>query len=158
MELVKVVDNNEKGLTIKVDEKAKKLVKEEYAAQVEYLLEALVGEFEEKGLQYSISTEGFEIILEAKPAKPEYNVHITVEFGKETTYIGIGKYDIIKDEDVPIFTFMFAEPVLVKIFNSNDISLTTFDGKTKYYATIPRLEEIIVKIDLKDQFIAVQIN
>ena len=158
MELVKVVDNNEKGLIIEVDEKAKKLLDEEYVAQTEYLIEALVEEFERNDLQYKIETEGFEVILQAKPAKPEYNVHVSVEFGKETTYVGIGKYNIIKNEDIPIFTFMFVEPVFVKITESNDISLTAFDGKTKYNAVIPKLEQITIRIDLKDKFITLQIN
>ena len=152
MELVKVVDNK-----LIIHEKAKKLVKEEYVAQTECLIEALVEEFERNNLQYTIQTEGFEVILQAKPKQDMYDVDITVEFGKDT-YIRIGKYNIIKDEDITIFTFMFTEPVFVKIARNFDISLTTFDGKTKYYATIPRLEEITVKIDLKDQFITVQIN
>jgi len=156
-ELVKVVHDNEKGLIIEVNEKAKKLLKEEHVAEAEYLIEELINELEYCNLNYEIKTEGFEVILQAKPKQDMYDVNITVEFGKET-YIKIGKYDIMKDEKTPIFTFMFAEPVLVKIFHSNDISLTAFDGKTKYNAIIPRLEQITIRIDLKDQFITVYIN
>ena len=157
-ELVRVV-KADKGYAIEVvDEKVRKFIKEEYIAEIEYLIEALIEEFERNNLNYKILTEGFEIVIQAKPAKPEYNVHITVELGKETTYIAMSKYNIINNEDITIFSFMFVEPVLVKIMSSNDISLTNFDGKTKYNAIISKLEQITIRIDLKDQFITFYIN
>ena len=156
-ELVKVMKTN-KGHVIEVAKEAKKFVKEEYIAEVEYLIEELINELEYCNLDYEIKTEGFEVILQAKPKQDMYNINITVELGKETTYIAMSKYNIIKNEDITIFSFMFVEPVLVKIFHGNDINLTTFDGKTKYNAIIPKLEQITIRIHLKDQFITVHIN
>ena len=160
-EKVVEIKEDKEGIIIKINEKYRQYVDSEYIEYISNMVDELIKMFKYYNFEYYIETDVLEMVITAKPKRTDVkDLSVTINYGKDYTWLSIGYWDMEADEPVTVFSFMFWERVPVTINNTKkcNTNYRDSDNVAEIFATIQQLNKITIYIELFHQFVTLTIN